>query len=185
MNRNGLNFLNATPLVGAAPVGAHRVPLARGSRTSLAGARSRGLGFSNTAENLRTRGPIIPIHVGLPSAMVGGIRSQGETPPPPEEIAALIDTGASITAIRNVVAQRLGLIQTGSVTVGGVTGTSQQPVYSAFLALPDMGVEFDPIQLAGTPSEFPGFDVLIGRNILCQMLLSYNGSKGIFSLESA
>ncbi len=177
MNRNALGFLSATPLMGAAPIGARRV--------SLAGARSRSLGFSNSAENLRTRGPILPIHVGLPSVMVGGIRGQGETPPPPEEIAALIDTGASITAINNGVAQRLGLIQTGSVTVGGVTGTSQQPIYTAFVGFPDMGMEFDPVQLAGTPSQFPGFDVLIGRNILCQMILSYNGSKGIFSLQSA
>lgn len=177
MKRNGLNFLNATPLMGAPPIGARRV--------GMGGARSRGLGFSNTAQNLRTRGPILPIHVGLPSTMVGGIRAQGETPPPPEEISALVDTGASITAINNGVAQRLGLIQTGSVTVGGVTGTSQQPVYTAFVGFPDMGMEFDPVQIVGTPSEFPGFDVLIGRNILCQMIMTYNGSKGIFSLESA
>jgi hypothetical protein len=177
MNRNGMLFLNATPLVGGPPMGARAVGLAGRTRKRLAQAPN-----GSVAEQLRTRGPILPIHVGLPAAMLASLREQGETPPAPEEIAALVDTGASITAIRNETASRLGLIQTGSVQVGGVIGTSTQPMFSAKLSFPDFGMEFDPIQLAGTPANFPGFDVLIGRNILCQLFMSYDGPKGRFSL---
>lgn len=126
------------------------------------------------AEALRERGAILPIQVGLPSSMAKG--------KPPEEIQAMIDTGASITAINVSAAQRIGLPVTGSARIGGVTGASDMPVYGALLRFPDPKIDFDPIPIAGATMGGAPFEMLIGRNILCRMLLSYDGKKGQFTL---
>jgi predicted aspartyl protease len=108
--------------------------------------------------------------------------AQGQTPPPPEEISALVDTGASITAINMATAQRLGLQPTGSIEIGGATGSSSMPLYPAMFRIPDPFVEWDPITLAGAQLSNTPFEILIGRNILCSMTLSYDGKAGRFSL---
>lgn len=129
------------------------------------------------AAALQRRGPILPIQIGLPSAAsAAGVKGTME------EIQALVDTGASITAINQSAAERLGLIATGSIQVGGVTGTATMPVYGAKIVMPEPGYTFDPVQIAGANLNAPDFDVLIGRNLLCSMLMSYDGMRGQFAL---
>jgi len=134
-------------------------------------------------EELRTRGPILPVQVGIPSSLKKQMEDQGQTAPVPEEIPALVDTGASITAIQVDTGQRLGLPVTGSIQIGGATGVAQQPVYGAFLKITDPFIEFDPLRLAGAQLTSVPFQMLIGRDILCKMLLAYDGKRGRFSLN--
>lgn len=138
--------------------------------------------IADTIEEFRRRGPVLPVQVGIPTALAKQMEAEGQTPPPPEEIPALVDTGASITAINIETAQRLGLQATGSMQIGGATGSANQPVYAAMLKIPDPFIEFDPIQVAGAQLSGTPFQMLIGRNILCSMMLSYDGRKGRFSL---
>jgi hypothetical protein len=136
-----------------------------------------GQGNGNVIESMRSRGPILPIQVGLPMA------SAGEDPTAiMEEVQALVDTGASITAINMETATRLGLIPTGSVDVSGVTGSSTQPLFGARIVMPEPGFTFDPIEIVGAPLSSPDFEILIGRNLLCSMLMSYDGTRGQFAL---
>lgn len=141
-----------------------------------------GQDFSQVVEELRKRGAIMPVQIGIPSSLAAQMTAQGQTPPPPEEIMALVDTGASITAINVTVAQRLGLPVTGSIQIGGATGVADQPLYAALFRLPDPFVEWDPMTLAGANLSGTPFDILIGRNVLCSMTLSYDGKSGRFSL---
>lgn len=134
------------------------------------------------AEEFRRRGPVIPVQIGIPTAMAKQLEAEGQTVPPPEEIPALVDTGASITAINIETAQRLGLQVTGSMRIGGATGSADQPVYAAMVKIPDPFIEFDPIQLPGAQLGGTPFQMLIGRNILCSLMLSYDGRRGRFSL---
>ncbi len=159
----------------------------RGGRSLAQPARPISLGqaFPEISEKLRLDGPRMPIHIGLPASVEQALRDQGQTPPAPEELNALVDTGASITAIRVEVAMRLGLPPTGSVDLAGVVGTQQQTLFGARVYFPDNGLTFDAVPLVGVPQNFPGFDVLIGRNMLCSMLLSYDGPRGRFSLTKA
>lgn len=146
--------------------------------------RSR-LGASTTSdliEEFRRRGPVLPVQVGIPTAMAKQLEAEGKTVPPPEEIPALVDTGASITAINIETAQRLGLQVTGSMQIGGATGSANQPVYAAKVKIPDPFIEFDPIQIPGAQLSGTPFQMLIGRNILCSLMLSYDGRRGRFSL---
>lgn len=141
-----------------------------------------GQAFSQVTEEFRKRGAILPVQIGIPSSLAAQMTAQGQTPPPPEEIQALVDTGASITAINTPVAQRLGLPTTGSIQIGGATGSAEQPLYAAMLRIPDPFVEWDPMTLAGANLTGTPFDILIGRNVLCSMTLSYDGKSGRFSL---
>ncbi len=141
-----------------------------------------GAAPSNLTESMRTRGPILPVQIGLPEAAEAAIRAGGGVPGAMEEIQALVDTGASITAIDQTVAARLGLIATGSVQIGGVTGVSTQPLYGARIVMPEPGFTFDPIQIVGAPLNAPDFQLLIGRNLLCSMMMTYDGVRGQFAL---
>lgn len=141
-----------------------------------------GQAFSQASEEFRKRGAIMPVQIGIPTALAKQMEAQGQTPPPPEEISAMVDTGASITAINVAVAQRLGLPTTGSIQIGGATGVADQPLYAALFRIPDPFVEWDPMTIAGANLSGTPFDILIGRNILCNMTLSYDGKSGRFSL---
>lgn len=199
-------FLSATKVLGpelpwgarrslimpAAPVPMMAGRLAQGSRIPGPGLASRfpriALGQASQGSNseiLRTKGMLIKVHVGSASAVAGQQSSSGKTPQAPEEIIAMIDTGASISAIDQGVAARLGLVQTGSIQVGGVGGMSQQPVFAAALEIPDAGVTFDPLMLSGAQLGAPDFQMLVGRNLLCQMILTYDGANGQFALKHA
>jgi hypothetical protein len=126
---------------------------------------------------LQRRGPILPIRIGLPSASA---KDGAETVM--EEVQALVDTGASITAVNMSVAERLGLVATGSLELGGVTGSATRPIYGVRLVMPEPGYTFDPIQVVGADLNTPDFEVLIGRNLLCSMLMTYDGTRGQFAL---
>jgi len=141
-----------------------------------------GQSFSKDTEEFRSRGAILPIQIGIPSSLAAQMTAQGQTPPPPEEIMALVDTGASVTAINVATAQRLGLPVTGSITIGHAGGTSEQPVYSAMFRIPDPFIEWDPMPISGSNLSGTPFDILLGRNVLCSMTLSYDGKAGRFSL---
>ncbi len=138
--------------------------------------------LSNLTESLRGRGPILPVQIGVPQAAEASIRAAGGVPGTIEEVQALVDTGASITAINMATAARLGLIATGSVQIGGVTGVSNQPLYGARIVMPEPGFTFDPVQIVGAPLNAPDFELLIGRNLLCSMMMTYDGPRGQFAL---
>lgn len=101
----------------------------------------------------------------------------------PQTVRGLIDTGASISGVRPQVAQAAGLIQTGSVEVSGVTGTEKRPVYAAGVGLPEYGVSFEAVELAGLQLPSQDLHFLLGRDILKDLVLTYHGSSGSVELR--
>jgi predicted aspartyl protease len=109
---------------------------------------------------------------------------------------ALVDTGASCTCISQKVIQDLGLAPIGKVPVGHAQGIAATNSYqfqvvfafpsgpaaptgvvpSQVLAIPVIGVEF-------MPQPGSGFDMLLGRDILCRGVfsMSFDG-HAIFSI---
>jgi len=172
-------FLSGAPGI---PWGARAVHLGDGRRRRAAlGAPAAG----SVPELLRSKGALIQVRIGNASVIAAKMREQGSQVPPPKAIMAMIDTGASISAIDSSVAASLGLSQTGSVQVGGVGGVSQQPVFAAAIEFTDPVISYDPLSLSGASLGAPDFQLLIGRNILCQMILTYDGPRGRFSLVRA
>jgi hypothetical protein len=106
------------------------------------------------------------------------------SPLKPNFYPALLDTGASCTCITAKVIKDVGLLPTGKQQVGGVHGVGTTNAYSfqVGLVFPQsqlssgiMNVNMSLHQVNGVEfSSIDGFEVLLGRDILC---------LGIFSMS--
>jgi Aspartyl protease len=122
----------------------------------------------------------------LPSSQLTAIRTQQQQPPAPQNLimfAGLLDTGASVTCISKNVVQTIGLQPSGKTSMSGSTGASVVDQYTFVVGLL-FGAQQAPtgaisgqlhahlVQGCEFTSHGFGFDVLIGRDILCKGLLS-------------
>ena len=106
-------------------------------------------------------------------------------------IRGLVDTGASSTCVDPSILQSLGLTPTGIVTVN-TPSTGTQPhtteQFDVSLLVPGSAPTHAPLIISNLPvisSELlvaQGFHALIGRDILEECLLEYNGALGLFTL---
>lgn len=136
----------------------------------------------DVAEQLRRDGAIVTVVIAAPGSHQQAAQSQGRSAGTPQTVKGMVDTGASISTVSDQVAAGAGLIQTGSVPLGGVGGTSERPIYAASFTLPEWGVTVDPIEVAGVTIPMPGIDILVGRDILRALHLDYTGPQGAFAL---
>jgi predicted aspartyl protease len=136
----------------------------------------------DVAELLRQQGAIVDVEVGPPASIAAAMREKGQTPPARQIVKGLVDTGASISTVDEGIAVSAGLQPTGTVELGGVGGSAQRTVYAARFGLPQYGVEFDPIEIAGVSIAFAPIQVLIGRDVLKRLQLDYSGPEGAFAL---
>lgn len=139
-------------------------------------------GFSETdqysaSELLTHYGPTLLVDIGFDSNW------KPEDPTPPiasiEQVAALIDTGATESCIDNQLAKQINLPPIDIRKVGGIGGSYDAVVYAAQIHFPQL-----PWTIAG---EFAGVDLvaggqphqaLIGRTFLRNFLLVYDGTTG-------
>lgn len=141
-------------------------------------AQARPAMAPNLAEELRRTGAIVTVVVSAPRSA----QAQGPAKGTPQTVKGMVDTGASISTVKDQVATAAGLIQTGSVPLGGVGGTSERPIYAASFTLPEYGITIDPIEVGGVDLPIPGIDILIGRDLLAMATLRYQGKVGAFAL---
>src|SRR5207249_3732544 len=97
---------------------------------------------------------------------------------------ALIDTGATITAVDNSIVQQLGIKPTGVRSVGTAGGTSQQPVYPILIKLPAHNIAMQVGSATGATLGQLGIIALLGRDFLQNTLLIYDGPRGIILLAN-
>jgi hypothetical protein len=134
------------------------------------------------------------VNVGiLPQSQFSALqtKSTGSSPTNPANITAfpaLLDTGASVTCISDKVIKTLGLQPSGKTTMSGSTGQSAVDQY-AFVVAFMFGLQQTPtgafsgeinahlVQGCEFMSHGFGFDVLIGRDILCKgsFTLTFDG----------
>ena len=140
---------------------------------------------------LSPQGPLLNAFIGVSEARRGALTAAGLPIPSAVHIRALIDTGASNTCADPSVLQTLGLTPTGVVTVN-TPSTGSQPhnadQYDVSLIVPGSGPTHAPLIVNNLPvicAELvlqQGFHALVGRDILAQCLLEYNGATGLFTL---
>lgn len=149
------------------------------------GHRSRRLGQQglNLAQLLRRHGALVNVEIAVPASRRAAEEAEGAVGGTSHTVKGMIDTGASISTVSDEVAAAAGLQMTGSVQLGGVGGTSSRPIYAASFNLPEYGVFFDAIEIAGVTLPVPDFQVLIGRDVLQRLRLDYLGPSGVFSLS--
>lgn len=138
------------------------------------------------ANLLKAHGALLEINLGVPRAVASGILARGGQVPQPMTFVAMIDTGASMMSMSNDVAVELGLTPVDRVSMTGAGGPipGGVPVYAASLGFGDPSIPgLDAIRVAGIPlSSSSNFHVLIGRDVLEYLVLTYDGPRGVFSL---
>lgn len=137
------------------------------------------------------QGPVVDAGVMASPARLQALQDSQQPVPPPQIVRALIDTGASISAVDPSVLTALGLSATGEAeihtpsTAGVPVKTATYDVQIAILAGRPGDLHFisETVQVTSTELTAQGFQVLIGRDILKSCILYFNGADAVFSLS--
>jgi len=135
-------------------------------------------------------GPVLSAFVAVSQARHAALTAAGQPVPSPVPIRALVDTGASCTCVDASVLAALGLTPTGSTQMmTPSTGATPHEAlqYDVALAIPAAPPNPQPfykhtLPVVGSELSIQGIDALIGRDILKDCLLTYNGVVGFFTL---
>ena len=105
-----------------------------------------------------------------------------------EPMFALVNTGASITCVRQEHASKLPLLHHGTqrVSMPGHPGSLRLPLYYVGLRLLDQERReqkvFPCMSVVAMPNLDPQFDVILGRDLLSRMRLEYDGPGRMFTM---
>ncbi len=131
---------------------------------------------------LQREGPKIKVIIAPPKAILSQLKQQGTTPPPPFSGEALIDTGASISAVDQKIFQKLAISPIGVTTVRTPTTPQKQNLYPVTLFFPELRLGGELARVIGSNLSDMGIIALIGRDLLATFVFIYNGKGGGFTL---
>lgn len=140
--------------------------------------------LSHTAQ----AGPILDMIVGSSAPRILELQAAGQVVPVPQNIRALLDTGASCTCIDPTVLNALGLQPTGNTSIS-TPSTGATPVdaytYDVSIVIPAGNQQplIRAVMSVCASELIPlGYKALLGRDILSVCHVTYNGSDGFFTL---
>jgi hypothetical protein len=140
--------------------------------------------FSFNPSILQKDGPRILIEISAPSADIKEGSPLGLEFPRPLGITAIIDTAASLTVVNPEVVEQCKLRATGFATVASIERKAQYRQHAAWIRFPGTQLEdFDGIPVVACKITQQPYSCLIGRDILRNWLLTYNGREGIVSIR--
>ena len=160
-------------------------------------APSRNRFYNDRAGNhspafLQECGPVLNVLIHIPAALAKMIAAAGGTIPAPEAGLALLDTGASATCVHEPVLQRLGLNPIGTVMSGTAAGQVPHNIYPARIEFPGEAIDRDFNAVAGVDLSGQAVSLttglhsiiaLIGRDVMADWILTYNGVGGFISIS--
>jgi len=127
--------------------------------------------------DLEETGPLYPVLIGISTYHADSLQYEGLSVPEVIEAMALIDTGASLTAIDTGITDRLKLMPIDYVNVSSVTEAGvRAPIFDVDLIIEPNQLVVPNIRVVEL-SLGGGIQCLIGRDILSRMLLIYNGVR--------
>jgi hypothetical protein len=134
-------------------------------------------------------GPLLTANIGVSEGREAALKAAGQPVPTLIVLRAMVDTGASCTCVDPDLLAPLGLSTTGPASIH-TPSTDGVPVaypqfdvsllIAAFATQPILHLRTVPI--VALPLKRQGIDALIGRDVLKQCVLHYNGSTGFFTL---
>jgi len=131
-------------------------------------------------QNLKLNGPVMDIIVSASERMAKG---KFGMPKETMQIKALIDTGASCSAINSATIKQLKLEPIGE-NLMNTPSHSKVPckIYDMRMIMPG-DIRIKSVLVVEAPLEGQNIQCLIGRDILGLGILVYNGKEGSFSLS--
>lgn len=144
-----------------------------------------------TNQTSQAGGPRLHAAVAVSDPRRKALEEAGKAVPNSVPVQALVDTGASCTCVDPSVLEKLGLQPTGSVQVHTPSSGSNPDQHDQFdigLLIPGSDRSHLPLHLdavsvvAAELLANQGFEVLIGRDILSDCILIYNGPVGVFTM---
>jgi hypothetical protein len=130
---------------------------------------------------LEKSGPIIPVTIGIPVALEEFCAAKGFQIPAPVAGYALIDTGASASAVHEQILLDMGVLPIDSIPTQTPHGDGRSFVYPAKVGFPAFNIDnYRMDRLIGSQLKWKVDDekeviMLLGRDILKYMLFVYNG----------
>ncbi len=132
-------------------------------------------------QTLAETGPIVPVEIKIPEALEALLVSEGKPLPSPAIGYALIDTGASGSAVHEGILTRLGIQPIDQIPTSTPHGDGVSFVYAVRVTFPAMTIENYPMarvmgcNLKWTTASGEDIIMLLGRDLLRHFLLIYNG----------
>jgi hypothetical protein len=138
-------------------------------------------------ERIDSDGAVIHVGVEVGAVDADDLRARGLPVPSPMRTTGLIDTGASRTILHPAVTHYLGLIARGftEVETAGPTGPNvirRVPLYDARITLGGHAHPQFAVEAAQVAPATSGVLVIIGRDILMECALVFDGRKKRFRL---
>jgi hypothetical protein len=138
--------------------------------------------------SIQEDGLIVTVGIAWSTARAEVLKRAGTPPVGPIWVTALLDTGASCSVIDSTVVGALKLIQAGTVeaqtpTFDGATQTLNLYDVCLAFAKPEIKIMSMNLPVAEARLANQGFLALIGRDVLQQCLLVYNGPMKTFSIS--
>lgn len=135
------------------------------------------------AQRLHLSGPALQIQIEIPDDLAALLANESKPIPQPQTGTALIDTGASFTAVDERFLRQLGLVPVGSQPVSTPSGQSVHLLYPCKITFPGTPIPPLPFNaIIGCSLTGFGHVALIGRDLLRHFLLVYNGVEGNWTL---
>lgn len=123
------------------------------------------------------------VGVGADNLTVEALQAQGQPVPPIQPCTALVDTGASGLALDTSIVRGLSLKRQGVVTNHTAGGMRQANTYLVSLTFPGSNLRSYSVVLATeVVLTTQPFKVLIGREIMRNWHVHYNGQSGFVSI---
>jgi hypothetical protein len=129
-------------------------------------------------------GVIIRVVVGVTGARTAALLAAGQVPPRPVLLRGVIDTGTDVTAVASAALQQLGLVRVRRLSSHTAGGTIIANIFELSLTVPPWGhltaalLVFDHLEVMELVQAPPNIDVLVGRDVLAQALMVYDGRRG-------
>ena len=124
-------------------------------------------------------GPIVRIAIERPVTPKQPTRAQ-----PKLQIAALVDTGASLTVINPEVARTCDLPKIGQVKVSVPGGVNEYSQFAAAISFPSTSLRIvSPLAVTAVPIGAQSVACLLGRDILSRWKITYDGDTGRIEIE--
>ena len=127
-------------------------------------------------------GPQVSVTISAHPAIEGLLRKQNLAIPSPVTGTAVFDTGDTVTSIDIASANKLGLLQMGSATVGTAAGKQSVPTFAFHVDL-GRGLALPVVVGLGCDLSAPDTIALIGMDIIAKSIFIVNGPGGWISLS--